>query len=554
MRKTSTYLIVAAAVASFSLSASAQFQLNTGNAADANTRANSYGSNGPDNTRPVNSAVVNGNQYVTGNVTGGRSLQTNPGYFAPGQLETYTGAEQFQDFIRDSTGVPQPYQQSQPGYVAPQSFYGGSTTATPPSGYVRNTVTGSYVPVTPPQPQMSYDTRVDLLNPGGISPADAGLTPSQSIVPQTSIVSGGELYGPTVTPGQEQEQAQSPFNNAYREWTDADKQAVNSTNIAQMRNELNQSQNSTNDQNQNNSSKEKTNGVTPGSLNPTSLTPQPLNAQPNSDLLAQNNAGQQTNQTPEAQQNTALLSPAQQSAQYAQLQQRFNSFGAANHSGTGTGANAGAGASQTSEENNGNEKNSSSSPQMNSAEENARMRAQLYPPSVASSGPLMIHSLAVGIRAHGLRDIMADAEEHMRQGHYAEAMLRYSAAAQVAPNNPLIAMGKAFSELGAGYYARADHDLRTALGADPVLLMGRYDLKNLLGENRLEYVVRDLKQITVSDKANPDAPFLLAYIAYNNGSDTAAGQYLDLTEQRVNGPVPLITEMRQYWNLPAAKK
>jgi hypothetical protein len=84
--------------------------------------------------------------------------------------------------------------------------------------------------------------------------------------------------------------------------------------------------------------------------------------------------------------------------------------------------------------------------------------------------------------------------------------------------------------------------------------MGRYDLKNLLGEARLEFVVRDLKQIATSDKQNVDAPFLLAYIAYNTGSATAAGEYLDLAQQRSTSQPAVFGLMRQYWGLSAGKK
>jgi tetratricopeptide (TPR) repeat protein len=533
-------ILIAVAVSSIAVSARAQFMVNNGNAADANTRAGSYGSNNGGD-RPINSALVNGNQIVTGNVTGGRALQTNPGYFAPGQLETNTGTEQFQDFIRDSTGVPAPYQQTQPGYVGATPFYGGATTAAPPQGYVRNSITGAYVPNAPAAPQMNYNTQVGVPNPNGLPVADIGLTPNPGTVQPTTAVSGAELYGPRPEGNGDID----AFYSAYRQWNPADRDQLSQNALQQMRNEISaqpdnaNSQNNSNNPNSNNPTNPNgtpTVGVTPGSLNPPSVATQ---------LANQNNSQANPNNLNNPQQpSVALQTPAQQSTEYAELQQRFNAAQAATNSGAGTalpGTNT-----QTTDNN--------TPSRADTPEEIAHKRSELYPPSMPSSSPLLIHSLAVGIHARGLRDVMADAEEHMRQGHFAEAMLRYAAAADVAPNNPLVALGRSYAELGSGYYARAAHDLRIALQADPVLLMGRYDLKNLLGENRLEFIVRDLKQIATNDKQNVDAPFLLAYIAYNNDSASAAQQYLDLAEQRSGSHPAVMGLMRQYWGLTAAKK
>jgi hypothetical protein len=354
------------------------------------------------------------------------------------------------------------------------------------------------------------------------------LASDQSIIPQTDAVSGAPLNGPKVTTPADANN-NSPFFNAYKQWNPQDRQQLSQSSLDQMRAELSQSNSDST------AASTAPPGVTPASLSPQSLTPQAIGTPPNSS----NSASQGTNTSAQSQQNPALISPTQQSSQYAEMQKRFQHF-----------QNGGAGSSPLPDVT---QQNSTPAPSESTPEDKARVRADLYPPSIASS-PLLIHSLAVGIRARGLRDVMADAEQHMRQGHFSEAMIRYAAAAEVAPNNPLVPLGRSFAELGAGYYARADHDLREALQTDPVLLMGRYDLQNLLGQNRLEFVVRDLKQIAVTDKQNADAPFLLAYIAYNTGSVTASGQYLDLAEQHSNGHPAIFGLMRQYWGLSTAKK
>lgn len=542
MKKTRMLLAIAATAVmiEFAVPVSAQFKVNNGNALDANTQGGSYGSNSP--VQPPNTASLNGNQIVTGNATLGRSLQTNPGYAAPSQLRTSTGNEQFEDFIRDSVGTPAPYS-GQANFVAPHAFYGGTSTAAPPPGFMRNDTTGAYVPVVPHEPTMGYDTRIGLINPGGVSPSYEGLTPPMSILPQGPI-SGQQMYGPKQNPTIS-DLSTNPLFSAYQQWNSQALSQLNPSSIAQMRNELDQSatQQPTPGSGPNAQALNMPPGVTPSTLNPQAMNTGPINAS----VTAQNNTQNQPGQMgqPNSQISPGLVSPAQQSTEYAELQARFNQL-----QGQQTGENSPPSISQLLNGQQGTTSSSSSGSQNAPPEEANHRHAELYPPSVPPS-PLEIHSLATGIHARGLRNLMADAEAHMRRGQFAEALLRYGTAAEVAPNNPLIALGRAYAELGAGYYARADRDIRTALVTDPVLTMGRYDLKNFFGQDRLEFIVNDLKQIANNDKDNAHAPFLLAYIAYNNGSAAAATDYLNLAEQREHTPDPIYQVLRRDWNLSA---
>lgn len=554
MRKSSSALFIAV-LTTLSLSAHGQFQVNNGNAADANPRAGAYGSNNYQNSyndRPINSATVNGNQIVTGNVTGGRSLQTNPGYFAPGQLETTTGSEQMQNFIRDSVGVPAPYQQNTPGYAAPQAFYGGQTTAAAPPGFTRDQTTGAYVPSAPVQAQTGNDTRVGLINPGGVPPSATGLPSSVGPAVPMADIPGLQLFGPRSDFANSEVDTTAPFTAAYRQWTPQDMQQMGQSSVQQMRAELVNGNNFPATQPGAMSSTYTPPGVTPGAVTPQAISSGPLNTQINPTLSSQ----VATNTNPSAQQpqaNPATISPAQQSSEYAQLQERFNQFQKTQPE-TSANPSTPGGLTENNNSNTSSANAANSATGANTAEDIARKRAELYPPSVPqmSTSPLVIHSLAVGIHATGLRDLMADAEQRMHQGHYSEALIRYATAAEVAPNNPLIFLGRSFAELGAGYYARAARDLQSAVIADQTLLMGQYDLKAFLGEDRLSFLVRDLKQIANDDKQNADAPFLLAYIAYNTGSKNMAAGYLDLAEQRSKEKSPAFNLMQQDWQLPAA--
>ncbi len=135
----------------------------------------------------------------------------------------------------------------------------------------------------------------------------------------------------------------------------------------------------------------------------------------------------------------------------------------------------------------------------------------------------------------------------MRAGKFTEAVDTYQTAEQVAPNNPFVSLGRGFAELGASYYGKADQDISRAINADPAILVGRYDLKGFLGEDRLSFVEKDLQDIASSEKgARPLV--LLGYMAHNTGDDAAAAKDFDDAMQR-GGYNDLIKLMKQAWSI-----
>jgi hypothetical protein len=72
----------------------------------------------------------------------------------------------------------------------------------------------------------------------------------------------------------------------------------------------------------------------------------------------------------------------------------------------------------------------------------------------------------------------------------------------------------------------------------------------MLGEDRLQFLVRDLKDLATKNKQDPRYPFLLAYIAYNTGNEKNAAAYLDLADKRSGGRDPFFKLLHSRWNLP----
>ena len=140
----------------------------------------------------------------------------------------------------------------------------------------------------------------------------------------------------------------------------------------------------------------------------------------------------------------------------------------------------------------------------------------------------------------------------MKEGKFSSAIEVYGAAEAVAPNQPLIWVGRANAELGAAYYNRAAAHLKQAFAGDQALLMGQYDLRTFLGEDRLQSVIKDLKDIANSDPKSATPVFLLAYISYNTGNESHASAWLDLAEKRSEGKDPIYKLLREHWSLPSA--
>ena len=120
----------------------------------------------------------------------------------------------------------------------------------------------------------------------------------------------------------------------------------------------------------------------------------------------------------------------------------------------------------------------------------------------------------------------------MKEGKWFSAKEQYDVAQQVAPNNMLILVGRANAELGGSYYGQAEADLHTAFTNDPATLEGQYDLRSMIGDERLQFLVKDLKDIASKNPTQARPLFLLAYIDYNTGNERLAAGRLDLAEKR----------------------
>lgn len=561
--RATSILAMAAALAAGATAASAQQRIDTtGRALDANNR---IGSGGYNSGRDFTSVPNANNAIVTGNVTGGAEFRGNVPYSDSRAFRGNLSGEGVDRFVRSSAGVQAPGLM-QSNAQSRRLYYGESRGVAPPAGFQQIGATGGYVPAPTPT-RIGSDLRLGsvfdsptvlLPRPGELllgGPLDA----SQN----NQLITASPLYG--VRPLNSGNPNDVTF---MRRYTNAFGPAPLSTEedstIDRLRGELTD-----------------TAGTSDGSREAAldnraldaSLPNEPLGGEAMSNDLR---SGQQ------ARQQMQLPAAVKQSAQYRDLVARLQRFNETQNVDPNIAAsrefNAQRRALQDMEE--GKQPQQPQQPQqqpqggapdggaaapglpgaapgMNPADPNAPAQpggvtGQLVAPSrlTQKAKPPVISSLATGVQSKGMEQLLKDAESLMREQKFVAAIDKYGTAQQVAPNNPLPLLGLAHAELGASFYARAETHLRQAF-SDPALLMAQYDLRQFIGEDRLAFIVRDLKEIANNEKGSPRPLVLLAYIAYNEGNDRMAAGYLDLAEKRAGGDADgFYQKLRKHWELP----
>lgn len=644
--------LLATAVASAALallahvsSTSAQYRVDNGNARDANNRLGSGGYNGGGSTSPY---AVNGNNIVTGNVTGGREFRGFVPYTDPGAFRGTTAGVGVDQFVRQSAGVPiGTYGNNNAQNVLP--FYGDARAAPPPPGFVQQAAgQPGYVPGLPPT-RTNGDLR--LGNPFETIQITQP-RPGQLILPgpvdasqQPTVITASPLYG--VRQWKFGDQADEQFLQNYTDVYNGRRTSQFDTQtMERMRNEISQQveplpnqvdpnnpnapvdpnsvnpagggmganapQNKLNNPNLNpNLNQPAAPGAAPGGAGQgtgtQSAAPGQLQNQPLNNTITNQPLGNDIARTQGMRNRLLTLTPtaAAASPQYRALQERLKRrqagsgqlaeveanrefrasqvAAAEDAAKKGGGANANQGASGA-----GNTNPGANNPGAPGAAQPPRAGGGAAPGGAAGAGagaapntevtgapgsqqpllpgvgpgtpqsgnapaterPLMIKSLTADMKDTAVVKLMKEAEQLMHDGRYTTALDKYDLAEQVVPNDPLVLLGRATAELGASYYTRADGHLREAFTRNPALLMGQYDLHTFLGDERLGFLVKDLKDLANRNKQDARPMFLLAYIAYNTGNENKAAGYLDLASKRANDKDPFFATIKKNWNLP----
>lgn len=527
LRKSHPALLAAVAgLALFAGSASAQVRVNQdGSAMDANPRVGSGGLNTSAMPPASIQAIENANRIVTGNVTGGKQFRGRVQSRDPREFRDDVGGAQTDRFIRNSSGVPTAYgAAAMPGES--QIYYGRSlaNASVAPEGTARSGSTGTYTQMVP-MPEAADPRRLDAIYNSGLKPSDF-LMPGP-VDPRTSLptfISASPLMGVRqLSAGDVNDRSFLDNLSSLREESAAARLQLDSATWQQLRRDLTEEG--------------------PGNMlsnpmpNSFDTPPSPLL---NNDPLGAKPLGGEVRRV--------LTPPAKQSTQYASLEERLSRFYEERF-------NAEDPIQQAFLE------------QLKTAKAATPARPAFITPNYSKMAqawaaaraktpgktpePVKITSLSAGVPSPALQGVIKKGEELLKTGKYTEAARQFQAARELAPNNRLILVGLAHAELGGGYYDRAEQHLRQALLGDPVLTMAQFDLRRMLQQDRLEIVIRELKDVAKQQEKDTGAPFLLAYVAYHTNSATEATVFLDLADKRAGGKDPLFTILKSHWALGA---
>ncbi len=507
--------------------AGAQHQVDHSGANDANNR---IGSGGRNIVREQPKPWQLSNDLVYGNVTGGKEFRGqasgDPRAFR-GSISTVTS-----DFVRDSSGVSTGGQTSFNAQKT-QQFYGDSRAVAPPNGVTMIPGTNSYTPPTPSawttidprQRSLSSDAnlsyRPDLFGmPGAI---DTSFAPDAIIVP--SIVQARQL-------NPEQLSDYTQLNRANQNRLSADQ-------LQQLQQELRTNQKSQPD------------SKIPGSIDDrmgSKAVSDQLESVSPSDAVG--TGAIDPNASPEMGVRNTLVGAEKQSKVYSTLMERRKADAEVARPGDAN-KQAARDFNEAVRKRNEDEKNPGKTDQPTpGVGEQGKPPVDDKTPNVGATKPPKFDTL-VDTSKSGLNEMLKRAETQLREGKFNSAIDTYEQAEKVSPNNPLIKLGRTHAELGGGYYRRAEMSLRQTLSADKNLLAGQYDLRSIIGDERLKVVEQDLKDLVQKNTNDTGAAVLLSYVYYNTANERRAAALLDLAEKRSDGKDPFVSVLKKNWSLPA---
>jgi tetratricopeptide (TPR) repeat protein len=555
------------------LSSTSRAQYPAGQDGHANDANNRVGSNGF-NTPRSGGGTVSGNNIVTGNVTAGKEFRGPVPYRDPRAFTGPVGGGFNEDFVKNSSGVPSSYGAPSNNASAVRPFYGDRRAVAPPAGSLPEGFNGGYIGSTLTSPYtMSYSMNaapgaeglqsrtlnrdtLELnarLNESGYP----GLAPPSS---QLDPMLPSPLWG-TQQPGSMAEKY-GMANYDLSQLSAADRFAMQNSSVQSMQRELQEAagfrqpaqqqglnprqpgQNGPNNNQENDRNSPVNNPLNQPLDKPLEAPADAaLNGQPTGSTLKTGPLNSSTNNQESIRNRLEAPPPAMQSAQLQELQKRMERYNG--------------GRPMTDEE----AQRQFQDQKRRADALAAQKRIESTTPLTGGAGgqpgpttPLVIQSLASGVKARGLHDLLASAETLMRDSKFEQAIDKYNQAARVAPNNVLAPLGRAIAELGAGYYAQADRDLHLVYRGAPELLYGQIDLSSMLNPQRLNFVRRDLTGLTQSDSNNERPWFLLAFVAYNSGDATEAQRALDQARANGGGMDRLIPVLKEHWTASGMNK
>jgi hypothetical protein len=112
---------------------------------------------------------------------------------------------------------------------------------------------------------------------------------------------------------------------------------------------------------------------------------------------------------------------------------------------------------------------------------------------------------------------MQRGEKNLAEGRYMDAAEAYQNALSLKPSDPLALIGRAHAELAGGIYAGAEFDLKFVFTRKPELVGLKYEANSFVPTSRQEYLLDDLQKATGKKEMANMASFLYCYVCYETG-------------------------------------
>ena len=129
---------------------------------------------------------------------------------------------------------------------------------------------------------------------------------------------------------------------------------------------------------------------------------------------------------------------------------------------------------------------------------------------------------------------LAAAESYMKQGIYYRACDSYTLASIYRANDPQVFAGKGHALFAAGEYVSSSLFISRALEASPEYARSKVDLAGLMGPDRIESRIADVKEWLEKSKSG-ELEFLLAYIYHRMGRVREAKGFIDAATAKMPG-------------------
>jgi len=588
-----TRSLFAAAIAAVTLggatAAQAQYRIDTGNARDANNRVGSGGYNTPPQD-PYAQRFTGGNLIVTGNVTGGQGFRGPVGYVDPREFRGGLGSRDIESFVRNSSGIST---NGTPSYNASvvRPFFGTGSTVQAPPNFRRDIQNQGFVPadIVPSSAVLPVDGRLDKggvtrdvpaqalqsgVNVAGSGAANAAFGPDalgggpgifSPAGASLSLMRQGDARGTRLSeytllarPGEDPLARPQP--------NDAEQQPTPRIDPAQA------AQAAGGERDTERQDRVGTGVPAAGGAERLSTGATPVD--PRVDAAAAGPLGS-TGQGSTVQ--SLNRDPRRTNRQYNELRQRFEAIEAFRNR---PGAAAAEQAREVNREVLDRQQRERQAQQDQQQQPNparpggAQQQDPMRPatPAPRADGgvpatpepapepaarpaerpvPMVVRSFADGIEDRRLRDTLRQAEQLMKERRFASAIDQFDRAEALAPDDPMVLVGRATAELGASYYRLAEVNLRQAFAGEPALLTARYDLGSLLTEERLAVLSRELAQLANDNRTDAGPLLLLAFIDHNTGNEPRAITTLRRAAERAGGKDEVVTRMLEAWTAQA---